>query len=641
MPSESIEIPLDFHQQANLNNLHQYQALYRESVESPEEFWGKIAKGFSWFKPWTQVLKSEEMEKSQWFVGGKTNLCVNALDRHLKTLGNKTALLWIGNEEGVSEQYSYLELYRKVCQLANALKTIGVQKGDRVAIYLGMVPELPISLLACARIGAIHNVIFGGFSAESLKERIQDCEARFVLTADGLYRGNKTIPLKNSVDQALEACTKEGHVVEKCLVLRHTQETIEWNPSRDLDWKTLVNAQALESEPEWMDAEDPLFILYTSGSTGKPKGVLHTTAGYMIYVATTFRYVFDIKDHDRFWCTADVGWVTGHSYVTYGPLLNGATTVLFEGVPHYPNPDRLWKEIDRHKITILYTAPTALRALMREGNSWVSPHSLDSLRLLGTVGEPINPKAWLWYFEIVGKKRCPIVDTWWQTETGGIMVTTLPGCMSMKPGSAGLPFFGVAPKIIREDGSECEPNESGNFILAQSWPSMIRGVYKQPDRVHETYFSRFPPFYFAGDGAKQDSDGFIWFLGRVDDVLNVSGHRIGTAEVESALVKHPQVAEAAVVGFPHEIKGQGIFAFVILKRESSSISIDTLKEHVSQEIGAIAKPDQIRITSGLPKTRSGKIMRRILRKIAEGQTEDLGDLTTLADPGVVDELLRK
>ncbi len=629
---------------SNLNSLENYQKLYELSIQNPEKFWGDIGSEFFWFKKWNQVCEGIQFgtKPITWFSGGKTNLCYNALDRHLPARANQTALLWEGNEPSENRKFSYQELHSQVCQLANALKEMGVQKGDRVAIYMGMVPELAMSLLACSRIGAIHNVIFGGFSADSLKERILDCGAKFVLTADGLFRGNKKIALKSIVDKALETCEQQGHLIEKCLVYKRTGEKIEMKSGRDLAWDEFVSKQNKECEAEEMDAEDPLFLLYTSGSTGKPKGVMHSTAGYMIYVATTFKYVFDYQEKDIFWCTADIGWVTGHSYLVYGPLLNGSTSLMFEGVPNYPENDRFWEIIEKYKVTIFYTAPTALRSLMKEGNVPIEKHDLSSLRLLGSVGEPINPEAWRWYYTVIGKERCPIVDTWWQTETGGIMVTCLPG-MPLKSGCAGPAFFGVKAKIVHEDGSECQVDESGLFVIEQAWPAILRGVWNQAERVKETYFSKFPNLYFAGDGAKKDSDGYIWFLGRVDDVLNVSGHRIGTAELESAFVNHSSVAEAAVVGFPHPIKGQGIFAFVTLKsgvKEDESIHKELIL-HIASEIGPIAKPDQLILTPALPKTRSGKIMRRILRKIAEGDIENLGDTSTLADPSVVDSLVEK
>lgn len=641
--SQTIYSP-QYKSHSNLNSLEDYKKLYALSIQNPEKFWGDIAGDFFWFKKWDHVCEDIQFgtKAISWFSGGKTNLCYNALDRHLPTKAKQTALIWEGNDPSESKKFSYQELHNQVCQLANALKEMGVKKGDRVAIYMGMVPELAMSLLACSRIGAIHNVIFGGFSADSLKERILDCGAKFVLTSDGLFRGTKKVSLKLIVDKALEACSQRGHSIEKCLVYKRTGEKIEMKSGLDLAWDELVSKQSKDCEAEKMDAEDPLFLLYTSGSTGKPKGVMHSTAGYMVYVATTFKYVFDSQEKDIFWCTADIGWVTGHSYLVYGPLLNGATTLMFEGVPNYPENDRFWEIIEKYRVNIFYTAPTALRSLMRDGNAPIEKHDLSSLRVLGTVGEPINPEAWRWYYTVIGKERCPVVDTWWQTETGGIMISCLPG-MPLKPGCAGLPFFGVKAKTVKEDGSDCKTDASGLFVIEQSWPAMIRGVWNQPERMQETYFRKFPNKYFAGDGAKIDSEGYIWFLGRVDDVLNVSGHRIGTAELESAFVNHSSVAEAAVVGFNHKIKGQGIFAFVTLKsgNKEDEATRKALIEHIAQEIGPIAKPDHLIFSAILPKTRSGKIMRRILRKIAEGDTENLGDTSTLADPSVVDSLLEK
>ncbi len=626
-----------------LPDLETYRRLYRASVEDPEEFWGGVAEGFEWFQKWERVLRYDWGDKIEvsWFEGAKTNLSLNCLDRHLKSRGDKVALIWEGNRPGETKSFTYRQLHREVCRLANALKALGVRKGDRVAIYLGMVPELAMALLACARLGAIHNVIFGGFSVESLKERILDCRAEFLLTADGLFRGEKSVSLKFVADKALAACEAEGHKLIASLVLRRTGEAIDMVEGRDYEWSELISLQEDEAAPEPMDAEDPLFILYTSGSTGKPKGVLHTTAGYMVQVATTFKYVFDYRESDVFWCTADVGWVTGHSYLVYGPLLNGATTVMFEGIPTYPAVDRFWETIDRHRVSIFYTAPTAIRSLMRSGEAPVQKHSLESLRVLGTVGEPINPEAWVWYFQTVGKGRCPVVDTWWQTETGAIMISPLAGAMPLKPGSAALPFFGVQPKILRENGQPCGPNEGGLFVIEAPWPAMIRGVYGQPERVKQTYFSKFPGHYFAGDGARCDADGYYWFLGRMDDVLKVSGHRLGTAELESAFVKNPDVAETAVVGFPHPIKGEGIYAFITLKEgvQPSRGLRRELIQHIASEVGPIAKPDHIQFTPALPKTRSGKILRRVLRQIASGEVGDLGDTTTLADPNVVQQLL--
>lgn len=626
-----------------LPDLEAYRRLYQASIEDPENFWAGMAETFAWFKKWDRVLRYrwDEQIEVAWFEGGQTNLSHNCLDRHLQDRGDKPALIWEGNQPGEVRKFTYRELHREVCRLANALKSLGIRRGDRVAIYMGMVPELAMALLACARLGAIHNVIFGGFSVESLKERILDCRAEFLLTCDGLFRGEKTVPLKAVADKALAACEAEGHKLVASLVLRRTGEDIEMVEGRDYEWSELIPLQEDSIAAEAMGAEDPLFILYTSGSTGKPKGVLHTTGGYMVQVATTFKYVFDYREEDVFWCTADVGWVTGHSYLVYGPLLNGATTVMFEGVPTYPAVDRFWETIDRHRVSIFYTAPTAIRSLMRSGEAPVNKHSLESLRVLGTVGEPINPEAWVWYFQTVGKGRCPVVDTWWQTETGAIMVSPMAGAMPLKPGSAAMPFFGVKPKILRENGQECGPNEGGLFVIEAPWPSMIRGVYGQPDRVKQTYFSKFPGKYFAGDGARCDPDGYYWFLGRMDDVLKVSGHRLGTAELESAFVKNPDVAETAVVGFPHPIKGEGIYAFITLKEgvQPSRGLRRELIQHIANEVGAIAKPDHIQFAPALPKTRSGKIMRRVLRKIASGEVDQLGDVSTLADPSVVQQLL--
>jgi len=628
--------------QPYVKDLAEYRKLHRRSLEDPEGFWGEIAEQFSWFKKWDRVSRWnwEDGVEAKWFEGGKTNLTFNCLDRHLEARGEQTAILWEGNDAKEQRKISYRELFEAVNRLANALKSLGVEKGDRVAIYMGMVPELAMSLLACARLGAIHNVVFGGFSAESLKERILDCRAKYLITADGLFRGAKTVGLKDTADKALAACETEGHRIKACLVLKRTGEKTGWVEGRDHWWHERVSEQDAACDPEVMDAEDPLFILYTSGSTGKPKGVMHTTGGYMVYVATTFKYIFSYRPGDIFWCTADIGWVTGHSYLVYGPLLNGATTVMFEGIPTYPKPDRFWDTIARHKVNIFYTAPTAIRALMREGDQWVKAHDLSSLKVLGTVGEPINPESWIWYFKKVGQGRCPVVDTYWQTETGGILISTFPGSMPMKPSAAGVPFFGVAPAILDEGGKEVTGGEGGYFVLTQPWPAITRGVYGQPERLKETYFSKFKGKYFSGDGAHCDEDGYYWFMGRLDDVLNVSGHRLGTAELESALVKHDKVIEAAVVGFPHEVKGQGIYAFVTLgEGETGDRNLRrALIQHLAEEVGPIAKPDHIQFTNHLPKTRSGKIMRRILRKIAAGES-DFGDTSTLADPSVVEVLL--
>ena len=678
--------PESLRKRAWIQDLETYQKLYEQSLKDPEGFWGEAAEGFDWFQKWSRVHSYDWKDKIsiRWFEGAKTNVCVNALDRHLKTKAARTAFLWVGNEPGEEKRISYGELHTQVCRFANALKSLGVKKGDRISIYMPMVPELPVAMLACARLGAVHSVIFGGFSPLALKERILNADSRLLITSDGGFRGNKKIPLKQAADEAMDLCTSEGHPVEKCVVSRRTGDPVPMKDGRDLWWDELVSSQSDRCEAEPMDAEDPLFILYTSGSTGKPKGVLHTTAGYMVYAALTFRYVFDYHSEDPvgkanggrspsamsdeikvnqmggtggerrpgstrrvyrpplYWCTADIGWVTGHSYIVYGPLCEGATSILFEGIPNYPAPDRLWEMIAKYKVNTLYTAPTAIRALMREGDEWPKKHDLSSLRILGSVGEPINPEAWMWYHEVIGQNRCPVVDTWWQTETGGILITPLPGAMPTKPGSASLPFFGVEPAILREDGTECKTNEGGLLVLKRPWPGMMRSVFGQHERFKETYFSRFPGYYFTGDGARKDEDGYYWLMGRIDDVLNVSGHRIGTAEVESALVSHPSVAEAAVVGFSHEIKGQGIYAFVTL-RQGSGLRVEglgkILSDHVRKEIGPIAVPDKIQFAEGLPKTRSGKIMRRILRKIAEGDLDTIGDTSTLADPQVVEVLV--
>lgn len=626
-----------------IRDLKTYHQLYRESLDNPEKFWGEAASRFFWLKKWNKVF-SYEWNKDitvRWFEGGKTNLCHNALDRHLPERLNQTAFLWVGNE-GEEKRITYGDLHREVSRCANYLKKIGVQKGERITLYMPMIPELPIAMLACARIGAVHSVVFAGFSAESLKDRILDARSHILITCDGAFRGPKKIPLKEAADQAMELCQKDGHEVRHCLVVSRTGDSVAMKSGRDCWWHEAIKEMSADCPAEPMDAEDPLFILYTSGSTGKPKGVLHTTGGYMVYTALTFKYIFDYHPGDLYWCTADIGWVTGHSYIVYAPLCEGATSILFEGVPNHPKPDRFWEVIEKYRVNIFYTAPTAIRALMREGESWPQKHDLSSLRILGSVGEPINPEAWMWYHENIGHGHCPIVDTWWQTETGGILISPLPGAMPTKPGSASVPFFGVEPAILREDGTECDVNEGGTLVLKRPWPGIMRTVYGHHERFKETYFSRFPGYYFTGDGARRDEDGCYWLMGRIDDVLNVSGHRIGTAEVESALVSHPDVAEAAVVGFPHEIKGQGIYAFVTLKNSATTTLADvkTLSAHVRKEIGPIAVPDKMQFTPALPKTRSGKIMRRILRKIAEGQIEEIGDTSTLADPSIVESITK-
>jgi acetyl-CoA synthetase len=631
----------EFSQKAHVKSLAEYKKLYQRSVKDPDGFWGEQAQDLEWFKKWDKVLDYSYGDNLyiKWFAGGKINVTVNCLDRHLKTWRkNKAALVWEG-EPGDSRTYTYQQLYAEVCKFANVLKKKGVKKGDRVTIYMPMIPELPIAMMACARIGAIHSIVFGGFSADALKDRILDSNASVLITTDASYRSGKVIGLKNNADAALQSCP----MVKTVIVYNRTNTKLDMKAGRDFWWHEEMAAADIKPvcPPEAMDAEDPLFILYTSGSTGKPKGVLHTTAGYLLYCMVTFKWIFDYRDEDVFWCTADIGWVTGHSYIVYGPLAAGATSMMFEGVPNYPHPDRFWANVEKYGVNIFYTAPTALRAMMRDGDKWPLGRDLSSLRLLGTVGEPINPEAWIWYYKVIGKEKCPIVDTWWQTETGGILITPLPGAIAIKPGSATKPFPGVEAAVIREDGSPADVNEGGYLVIKKPWPGMMRTVFGQHERFKETYFVRFPGMYNTGDGARVDEDGDFWLMGRLDDVINVSGHRIGTAEVESALVSHAAVAEAAVVGMPHEIKGQGIYAFVTLKAGQGKS--DDLKKvlvaHVRKEIGPIATPDKIQFADALPKTRSGKIMRRILKKIAAGDVRDLGDTTTLADPTVVQSLV--
>ncbi|ADW21372.1 MULTISPECIES: acetate--CoA ligase [Thermus] len=626
----------EFRSKAHIKSEEEYQRLYEESLKDPEGFWGRVASELHWFEPWQKVLEGD-LPHAKWFVGGKTNLSYNALDRHVKTWRrNKAALVWEG-EPGEERVLTYHDLWREVQKFANVLKRLGVKKGDRVTIYLPMIPEAAIAMLACTRIGAIHSVVFGGFSSGALAERIRDAEAKVLITADGGYRRGQVVPLKQNADEAL----KEVSTVEHVVVVRRTGEEVPWTPGRDHWWHELMEAASDRCEAEPMEAEEPLFILYTSGSTGKPKGVLHTLGGYMTYVYLTTKLVFDLKDEDVYWCTADVGWITGHSYVVYGPLLNGATTVMYEGAPNWPEPDRFWQIVDKYGVNILYTAPTAIRAFMKWGEGWPLKHRLDSLRLLGTVGEPINPEAWLWYYQVIGKGRCPIVDTWWQTETGGIMITTLPGAHPMKPGHAGKPFFGVKPEILDSEHKPVEnPDEGGHLCITRPWPSMLRTVWGDPNRFLQQYFSQHPGNYFTGDGARRDKDGYYLILGRVDDVLNVAGHRLGTMEIESALVSHPAVAEAAVVGRPDPLKGEAIVAFVTLKEghAPSDTLRDELKAHVAKVIGPIARPDEVRFTDALPKTRSGKIMRRLLRQIAAGEHEIKGDTSTLEDRSVVERL---
>jgi acetyl-CoA synthetase len=615
-----------------------YARLYRRSLEDPDGFWAEQAKRLDWFREPTRIADwSFDPVDIRWFEDGVLNLCHNCVDRHLPERGDQTALIWEADEPGVTRRLTYRELHAEVCRMANVLKALGVAKGDRVTLYLPMILEAAVAMLACARIGAVHSVVFGGFSPEALHGRIEDCGSRFVITADAGVRGGKHVPLKANVDAALA----KGADVEAVLVIRHRGSPIEMKPGRDVWHHEAAADVAADCPPEPMDAEDPLFILYTSGSTGKPKGVLHTTGGYAVWARLTFDAVFDYKPGEIFWCTADVGWVTGHSYIVYGPLSNGAASLMFEGVPNHPDFGRFWDVIDRHQVNIFYTAPTAIRALMREGEAPVKRYSRASLRLLGTVGEPINPEAWRWYHEVVGDGRCPVVDTWWQTETGGIMITTLPGAHDAKPGSAGVPMFGVEPQLVDADGNVLEGAASGNLCIARSWPGQMRTVYGDHERFVQTYFSTYRGKYFTGDGCRRDEDGYYWITGRVDDVINVSGHRLGTAEVESALVSHRCVAEAAVVGYPHDIKGQGIYCYVtLIAGEDGTAALEAeLRAHVRKEIGPIATPDLLHFTPALPKTRSGKIMRRILRKIAENDFGSLGDTSTLADPSLVDSLI--
>ncbi|HEB56519.1 MAG TPA: acetate--CoA ligase [Gammaproteobacteria bacterium] len=616
-----------------------YFRMYQQSVDDPASFWGEQAKEFlDWSKPWDKVLDWDYKKGHiRWFEGGKLNLSVNCIDRHLASRGDQTAIIWEGDDPSVDQKITYRELHRQVCKLANVLKSRGVKKGDRVCIYMPMIPQAAYAMLACTRIGAIHSVVFGGFSPEALKDRILDSDCQLVITADQGLRGSKTVALKSNTDKAIAHCPN----VHTVLTIRHTGGDIDWNEQRDVWYHELMEQAEEDCPAEEMDAEDPLFILYTSGSTGKPKGVLHTTGGYLLYAAMTTKYTFDLHDGDVFWCSADVGWVTGHSYTVYGPLAIGSTTLLFEGVPTYPDASRFWQTIDKHQVNAFYTAPTAIRALMREGDEPVKKTSRASLRILGSVGEPINPEAWEWYYRVIGDSRCPIVDTWWQTETGGHMITPLPGATALKPGSASRPFFGVVPGIMDTDGKLIEGEAEGALVMCHPWPGQMRTLYGNHQRFIDTYFTTYPGYYFTGDGARRDADGYYWITGRMDDVLNVSGHRMGTAEVESALVLHEAVAEAAVVGYPHDIKGQGIYAYVTLVKgvEATDELRKELVKQVRSEIGPIASPDIIQWAPGLPKTRSGKIMRRILRKIAANELDNLGDTSTLADPGVVDDLI--
>ncbi|NPA95288.1 MAG: acetate--CoA ligase [Thermodesulfobacteria bacterium] len=627
---------------AHVKSMKEYREHYKKALEDPASFWGKRSEELiSWDRKWRTVVRADfHKPKIEWFIGGKLNASYNCLDRHL-TDGrrNKAAIIWQGEPDEDVKVYTYQMLHTEVCRFANVLKKHGVKKGDRVSIYLPMIPELPIAMLACARIGAMHSVVFAGFSAQSLQNRIQDCKAKILITSDAVLRAGRTIPLKPNADEALKECP----TVEKCIVVKRAGNEIDMKKGRDSWWHDEMSAPDIDDkcDPVSMSAEDILFILYTSGSTGKPKGVIHTTGGYLTYAAHTTQWVFDMKDEDVYWCTADIGWITGHTYIVYGPLSLGATSLMFEGVPTYPAPDRFWQIVEKFKVNTFYTAPTVIRALMREGVEWTEKHDLSSLKLLGTVGEPINPEAWMWYHQYIGKGKLPIVDTWWQTETGGILISPLPFATPLKPGSATLPLPGIDADIFREDGSRASVNEGGHLVIKRAWPGMLRGVFGDPERFKKTYFERFPGVYDAGDGARRDEDGYFWIMGRLDDVINVSGHRMGTAEIESALVAHPAVAEAAVVGMPHPVKGQAIYAYVTLKsgeKESDKLVKD-LRTWVRKEIGPIATPEIIQFAPGLPKTRSGKIMRRILRKIAACDYKDFGDTSTLADPSVVDDLI--
>jgi len=637
------EVPDEWKARAHIDD-EKYMEMYRRSIEDPDGFWGEAGKRLDWINPYT-IVKDTSFGPGgvsiRWYEDGTLNVCANCVDRHLETRGDQTAIIWEGDDPKDDAAITYRELHEQVSKFGNVLKNLGVKKGDRVTIYMPMVPEAAYAMLACARIGAVHSVVFGGFSPDSLAGRIEDCRSNFVITADEGIRGGRTIPLKANTDKAIEIAAKDGAKVDHVLVVRRTGADVNWEEGRDVWYHDAITEASADCPPEEMSAEDPLFILYTSGSTGKPKGVLHTTGGYLVYVAMTHQYVFDYHDGDIYWCTADVGWVTGHSYIVYGPLANGAITLMFEGVPTYPDASRFWQVCDKHQVNTFYTAPTAIRALMGAGDEPVKKTSRKSLRLLGTVGEPINPEAWEWYYHVVGDGRCPIVDTWWQTETGGILITPLPGANDLKPGSATRPFFGISPELVGPEGEVLEGAARGNLCIADSWPGQMRTVYGDHDRFEETYFKAYPGKYFTGDGCRRDEDGHYWITGRVDDVLNVSGHRMGTAEVESALVSHPKVSEAAVVGYPHDIKGQGIYCYVTLMagEEAGEDLHAELKQWVRKEIGPIATPDLIQFSPGLPKTRSGKIMRRILRKIAEDDFSNLGDTSTLAEPAVVEDLI--
>lgn len=642
MSAAVYKVTQDAEARAKINR-STYEKWYAESIDNPEAFWSEHGKRIDWFKPYTKVKNTsfEGDVSIKWFEDGLTNVSYNCIDRHLEKRGDQVAIIWEGDDPADDKKITYRELHDAVCRLSNVMKNNGVKKGDRVTIYMPMIPEAAYAMLACARIGAVHSIVFGGFSPDALAGRIVDAASTFIITSDEGLRGGKKVPLKVNTDKAIEIAKKQGADVANVLVVERTGADVAWHEGRDIAYEEAVANAAATCEPEQMNAEDPLFILYTSGSTGKPKGVLHTTGGYLVYASMTHEYVFDYHDGDIYWCTADVGWVTGHSYIVYGPLANGATTLMFEGVPNYPSPARFWEVVDKHQVNIFYTAPTAIRALMGAGNDHVTKTSRQSLRTLGSVGEPINPEAWEWYYNVVGDKRCPIVDTWWQTETGGILITPLPGAIDLKPGSATLPFFGVKPELVDAEGKVLEGATDGNLCIADSWPGQMRTVYGDHERFIQTYFSAYKGKYFTGDGCRRDADGYYWITGRVDDVINVSGHRMGTAEVESALVAHESVSEAAVVGYPHDVKGQGIYCYVTLMggvEPSDDLKKDLVK-HVRNEIGPIASPDKIQFAPGLPKTRSGKIMRRILRKIAEDDFGALGDTSTLADPAVVDDLI--
>ena len=640
--TDVYKVPKDAKKRAHIDN-DTYEKWYQESIKNPDKFWKKHGKRIDWFKPYSKVKNASFDGKVsiKWFEDGQTNVAYNCIDRHLKKRGDQVAIIWEGDNPYDDKKITYNELYEHVCRLSNVMKKNGVKKGDRVTIYMPMIPEAAYAMLACARIGAIHSIVFGGFSPDALAGRLVDCESTFIITADEGLRGGRKIPLKDNTDKAVDIAKRDDVIVKNVLVVRRTAGKVSWYDERDIWYHEAMAEAKPDCPPAKMKAEDPLFLLYTSGSTGKPKGVLHTTGGYLVYASMTHEYVFDYHEGDIYWCTADVGWVTGHSYIVYGPLANGATTLMFEGVPNYPTPGRFWEVVDKHQVNIFYTAPTAIRALMGAGNDHVTKSSRKSLRTLGSVGEPINPEAWEWYYKVVGDKRCPIVDTWWQTETGGIMITPLPGATDLKPGSATRPFFGIEPQLVDAEGAVLEGATEGNLCINQSWPGQMRTVYGDHERFIQTYFSAYKGKYFTGDGCRRDEDDYYWITGRVDDVINVSGHRMGTAEVESALVSHDAVSEAAVVGYPHDLKGQGIYCYVTLMEgvDGSEDLKAELVKHVRREIGPIASPDKIQFSPGLPKTRSGKIMRRILRKIAEDDFGSLGDTSTLADPAVVDDLI--